>query len=127
VSSDVTVVKDAATATADVRAMRSPKVANCVSTVANPALKKALAARGIALSGFTVTRLPDAPADGYAMRMTWTLTANGRSMPLHTDIYGFTSGAVEVELTSTKAGATPDPKLGRQLLRLLQTRAADLD
>ena len=36
VSSDVTVVKDANTAAADLRAMRSPKVATCVSTVANP-------------------------------------------------------------------------------------------
>ncbi len=126
VSSDVTVVRDAGTAAADLRAMRGPKVASCISTVANPALKKALAARGITLSGFTVKRLPDVPANGYAMRLTWTMTARGRSMPLHSDVYGFARGAVEVELTSTKAGATPDPKLGRQMLQLLQTRAAHI-
>jgi hypothetical protein len=123
-SSGVSVLRSSALAQQDLRAQQGPKGLSCVIKVGTPALKRAFAAKGVTLTGLSVTRLPGAPADGFALRMKMTLSAHGRTVTVWNDAYGFARGDVEVSLTHTSTGGTPDRAVAAQALKLLRSRAA---
>jgi hypothetical protein len=123
ISSDVTVTRSPAIAQQDLRAQQSPKVAGCVGRAGTPALRKMLADKGVRLTALSVTRLPGAPRDEYALRIKMTMTANRRSVTVFTDSYGFVRSKVEVGLTMVSAGSAPDMRVAAKALVALRSRA----
>jgi hypothetical protein len=123
ISSDVTVTRSTAIAQQDLRAQQSPKVAGCVGRAGTPALRSLLASKGVQLTALSVARLPGAPKDEYALRMKMTMAANGRTVTVFTDTYGFVRGKVEVDLTMVSTGAAPDMRVAGKALVALRGRA----
>jgi hypothetical protein len=123
ISSDVTVTRSTAIAQQDLRAQQGPKVASCVGRAGTPALRSLLRAKGVQLTALSVTRLPGAPKDEYALRMKMTMAANGRTVTVFTDTYGFVRGKVEVGLTMVSTGAAPDMRVAGKALGALRGRA----
>lgn len=124
ISSDVSVFRSPALAQQDRRAEQGSKVPTCISKVGTPPLKHAFAAKGVALKGIAASRLPNAPTDGFALRMKMTVSAHGRSTTVWNDVYGFVRGDVEVSLTQVSTGVTPDRSVAAQALGRLRARAA---
>ena len=123
ISSDVTVTHSPAIAQQDLRAQQGPKVAGCVGRAGTPALRSMLAGKGVQLTALSVTRLPGAPKDEYALRLKMTMAANGRTVTVYTDSYGFVRGDVEIGVTMVSTGSVPDMRVAGKALVQLRKRA----
>jgi hypothetical protein len=123
IASSVDVLRSRALVQQDLRAQQSAAVPGCVARVATPALRKALAGEGLQLTGLSITRLPNAPADGFALRLKLTLLVQGRTLVMYDDNYGFVRGNVEVSLDQSNAGSAPDQSVALRALTQLQARA----
>ena len=124
ISSNVTALRTAALAQQGLQASQGTKLVSCLERVGTPALRSMLAGKAITLTGFSVTRLPGAPRDGFALRMKMSLRGpGGQALTVWTDSYGFVRGNVEVGLTMVGSGAAPDRAVAVTALKQLRTRS----
>jgi hypothetical protein len=120
-ASAVSVVRTRAQGQQDLRAQRTSKAIDCLTRLGTPSVRAGMASTGVTTTGLSISRLPGAPTDGFALRMRANATALGRPVTIYLDTYGFVRGKAEVSLTMVSA--TPDSKLAARLLGALRQRA----
>lgn len=126
VNSNVSVLRSAALAAKDLKAVKSARGRSCLTKATNKLLTS-MKTKGVTYGKTTLTKLKrSAPgSDGsFAFHFKVTANANGLRLPFYIDTIGFTLGPAEIGLT-TLGIAEPFPATVEQrLLTLLAGRAS---
>jgi hypothetical protein len=127
-SSEVTMVRTEADGGADLAALRSPRLASCLSTELAPALRAQLPI-GSSLGSLTVSHFTP-PGDvsgalGLRLRIPVTAVADGASAQVEVtdDLISFLVGRAEITLTARTTGNADQAAPEGRLARLLEQRA----
>jgi hypothetical protein len=123
VSSEVSVMPNAALARKDLKAVGTKRARRCMAA----ALTAQKPSGGVKILSAKVTSLPAPAANGVALRIRMSMSAQGVTVPMYTDIFILGRGPVEAAIGWTSGPLPPVRAEEKRLVGIVKTRldAAD--